>query len=163
MKKSSIDECGDFCRIIPGSSLNSNNCTLTFDSHGKTIGDIYGIALIIEDFLNSSTTSPLSSIPLQFLIEITNISNCLLKPQIYSNMNRSTTILVGQQFDFNLTITQGCSNRTIIDLMTVSPLNMIQTNLTYLNTENVWKVTQTWIPSQIQLGAHVYCVVATDK
>jgi hypothetical protein len=67
---SKLDECLDICGIIPGGTLNSDNCTLIFNSTGKTVGDYYAVALMVEDFLNASINTSLSSVPIQFLIEI---------------------------------------------------------------------------------------------
>ena len=42
----------------------------------------YTVAIQIEDFAYSTDTVPLSSIPLQFLVNSVNISNCTQEPVI---------------------------------------------------------------------------------
>jgi hypothetical protein len=119
--------------------------------------------LTIEDFSNTSTNTPLSSVPVQFLIEIVNASSCSLKPTISSNISNCTAIYVEDQFNFTLTISQGCPNTTITDFYTVAPLNMSRSNLTRNETSNIWNITQTWIPTVEQLGLQVYCAVALNR
>ena len=42
-------------------------CTITFKSGSPSI---WGIAIVIEDFLTKDSMTPLSKIPVQFLIEV---------------------------------------------------------------------------------------------
>lgn len=160
---SSLDECLDICGVLPGSTLHRDNCTLTFSATGKTVGDYYAVALMVEDFSNTSTNESLSSVPVQFLIEIVNLSSCSLKPIIATNLSNCTAIYVGSQFNFTSTITQGCPNTSIDDFYTVSPLNMFQSNLTRNGNNNTWTVIQSWTPTVDQVGLHIYCSVALDR
>ncbi len=118
---------------------------------------------MVEDFSVTSMNTSLSSVPVQFLIQIGNASSCLSKPTISSNMSDCTAIQVGVQFNFTLTITEGCPNTTIDDLYTTPPLYMDKNNLTRNETSNTWNITQTWIPTNEQLGSQVYCAVAIDR
>lgn len=43
---------------------------------------LYGYAVQIEDFLTATDTNPLSSIPLQFLIDVVEGNGCGEKPKI---------------------------------------------------------------------------------
>ncbi len=43
-------------------------CSLTYNG-GGSVG-LYAVALQIEDFIDSTSTTPLSSVPLQFLVEL---------------------------------------------------------------------------------------------
>ena len=60
------DECGTVCApsLPAGYSLFGNNCTLVFT---LTTTSYYAVALQIEDFYTSSATTPMSSVPIQFL------------------------------------------------------------------------------------------------
>jgi hypothetical protein len=72
----SNSECGDICSIHSSISVDSYNCTFTFDTKNAPLG-IYALALEIEDFMTSSSINAMSSVPVQFLIEVVNItSNC---------------------------------------------------------------------------------------
>lgn len=127
------------------------------------MGDYYAVALMAEDFSNTSTNLSLSSVPIQFLIQIVNVSSCSLKPIIRSNLSNCTAISVGSQLNFTLTIAQGCPNTTIDDFYAVSPLNMFQYNLTRNGSNNTWTVTQSWTPTSEQVGLQIYCSVALDR
>ena len=59
------DECGGACNGVPGAVLFPNNCTIVFTLTAPTW--YYAVALQIEDFFNSTITTPMSSVPLQFL------------------------------------------------------------------------------------------------
>ncbi|CAF0742776.1 unnamed protein product [Adineta steineri] len=162
-KTSKLDECGDVCGTILGSTLSSSTCTLTFNSTGKTVGIVYAAALMVEDFANASTNTSLSSVPIQFLIQIVGESLCSLKPTISLNLSDCMAIQVGIQFNFTVTIVQGCSNTSISELVTVSPLYMYKSNMTRVGSSDMWTVTQTWIPTNQQIGSQVYCAVAIDS
>lgn len=136
---------------------------MTFNSTGKTVGSFYAVALMVEDFSDTLIDTSLSSVPIQFLIEIGNASSCLSKPTIISSLSNCTAVQVGFQFNFTVTITQGCSNATIVELFITSPLYMYQNNLTQSGVNNTWNVTQTWIPTTEQLGSQIYCAVSMDR
>lgn len=59
------DECGSACApTLPSYNLIAENCTLVFTI---TVTDYYAVALQIEDFYSASSTTPMSSVPIQFL------------------------------------------------------------------------------------------------
>ena len=61
-----VDECGGVCSGLPPSTvLFSSNCTLVFTL--PTTSLYYACALQIEDYFNSSYSTPMSSVPIQFL------------------------------------------------------------------------------------------------
>ena len=61
-----------------------STCTLNYSYVYDTAG-YYGVAIQIEDFANSFSTTPLSSIPLQFLVEVfTSSSACASAPTFIS-------------------------------------------------------------------------------
>ena len=158
-----LNECADVCGSIVGSTLSNDNCTLTFDSTGKTVGDYYAVALMVEDFYTESSDVPFSSIPIQFLVKIVATPLCPLKPIIDSNLSSCTPIEIGVPFTFTLTITQGCNGTTIDDFFRMPPLNMYKSGITQIGSTNVWIVTETWIPTEEQIGSQVYCAIATDR
>jgi hypothetical protein len=148
--------------MAPGSTLE-NNCTVIFNSIGKNVGDYYAIAVMVEDFYNDTTTTPLSSVPIQFLVLIVNTIVCSSKPTISSTLPKCSSIQVGVEFNFTLTITQGCPGTTVDDVFTMPPLYMYKGSLTQVGTSNVWTITESWIPDALQLGSQVYCALATDR
>ena len=61
----SHDECANVCYGITGATLIGSNCTLVFTL--SSAGRYVAAALQIEDYYSSSSTKPMSSVPLQFL------------------------------------------------------------------------------------------------
>lgn len=70
--KNPTDECGGVCLAFTGAVLDQSKCELQYTAN-RTNG-WYAVAVQIEDFMPSDTTfqRPLSSIPLQFLVNINN-------------------------------------------------------------------------------------------
>ena len=159
---SQLDECGDVCQMAPGSTLDNDNCMLTFNSTGKTVGQYYAVTLMVEDFLDPNTYTPFSKVPIQFLIHIVASPACPLKPTISTNLSDCTAIQVGVSFSFTLTIDQGCPGTTLKDVFTMPPLYMYKQGIVSVSSTR-WTVTETWIPDQLQLGSQVFCAVATDR
>ena len=149
-----VNECGSACQSVPGGTIDANNCILTFNSFGTSLNGYYYVAAImVEDFINATSLVPLSSIPIQFLIQIVAAPICSLKPTINSTLSACTAIQVGVQFSFTLTVTTGCSGTTIVDVNTNPPLYMYKGVLTTVGTTNVWTIDETWIPTSNQLGS----------
>ena len=78
-----VDECGGICSGLPSSTvLTASNCTLSFTL--PTANLYYACALQIEDYYSSSSTSPMSSVPIQFLFYgyTASSSACSERPSI---------------------------------------------------------------------------------
>ncbi len=90
-----VDECGStgVCQpAIPGATLYGSNCTLVFTLATSQIGKYYAVALQIEDFYNTTTPTPMSSVPIQFLFyAVAAPTNCSVVPSIIGvRPNRGT-------------------------------------------------------------------------
>ena len=59
------------CRHSQSAFSSQEGCVLTYNGHGALDG-WYVIAVQIEDFATPNSTTPLSSVPLQFLIHTFN-------------------------------------------------------------------------------------------
>lgn len=161
-----MDECAGVCGTASGSTLDNYGCTLTFNSTGKTVGDYYPIALMVEDFYTASsypTYPPFSSIPLQFLIKIVSKPSCFIKPIINSSLSDCTAVTVGVAFTFTLKIYQGCINTNITDVFRIPPVNMYKSQINSSGSTNVSTMYEIWTPAADQIGSQVYCAVATDR
>lgn len=75
------DECGSVCApTLPSFTLFPDNCTLVFTIN---ITNYYAVALQIEDFYTSTSPTPMSSVPIQFLFYgITAPGGCSTAPVI---------------------------------------------------------------------------------
>ena len=73
--QSPLDECGSVCLDLPNAQLNSIDCIISWTpvlrpadiANGLTTST-YVVAITAEDFLNSTGTTPLSSVPHQMLV-----------------------------------------------------------------------------------------------
>ncbi|CAF1104328.1 unnamed protein product [Adineta ricciae] len=162
-KTSALDECGDVCGTILGSQLDRDNCVLSFNSTGKTVGDFFAVTLMVEDFPNATSNTSLSSVPIQFLIEIVASPLCVSKPMINLNLSQCVAIQVGMRYNFTVIIDQGCPNTSVIDLITVSPLYMSKSSPVQIGSNHQWSVSYTWIPTVEQIGPQIYCAMAIDS
>lgn len=75
----SQNECADICGLPPGVTINSNTCTLTFNTAALSSG-WYGITLVLEDFLTPSSTTPMSAVVVQFLAMVCGAGNSCPNP-----------------------------------------------------------------------------------
>ncbi|CAF1523943.1 unnamed protein product, partial [Adineta steineri] len=161
------NECLNTCppgSLPPGTTLSSS-CILTIT--GITVTDYYLIAIQVEDFISNTSTTPLSSVPLQFLVYVYATQNCTLKPLLTSNINDGTCqgVQVGATFTMTLIVTNRCgSSRTLNDIATVSFPIIIKSALVQ-NTTNtsLWSMQITWMPTVNQVGSQVFCAVASDS
>lgn len=79
-----VDECQGACMGLNGmSTLYGDNCTLQFNIPTNWTGWYFAIALQIEDYYDSTSTAPMSSVPIQFLfLAYTPSGSCTTRPQI---------------------------------------------------------------------------------
>ncbi|CAF3693657.1 unnamed protein product [Rotaria sp. Silwood1] len=160
-----VDECGGVC---PPGSLPSNtiiypNCTILII--GQIVGNWFAVALMVEDFINSTSTTSLSSVPVQFLVQVVQESSCPNPPTIIGTPSEQSCIAVvtGQIFTSQLIAINSCnSNVTIIDITILAFLGMIRGNITQLNT-TAYYVDLSWTPTVSQLGYQLMCAMAFNS
>ncbi|CAF1425146.1 unnamed protein product [Rotaria sordida] len=119
----------------------------------------------VEDFINSSSTTPLSSVPVQFLVQVVNSPACTIPPEIVGIPVEEACIpvKVGQTFNSQLIAINNCgSGVTIADIATLSFAGMAKGNIVKLNTTTYYK-TLSWTPTTSQLGFQVMCAMAFNS
>lgn len=119
----------------------------------------------VEDFINSSSTTPLSSVPVQFLVHVVAPPICTEPPKIIGDPKSGSCMLVqvGQTISFQLIATNQCgSNITIDDIATLSFSGMVQTTIIQMNSTIYYK-NLTWTPTTSQVGYQVMCAMAFDR
>ncbi|CAF4391641.1 unnamed protein product [Rotaria sp. Silwood2] len=114
--RQAIDECAGICYpdSLPKSTTLSD-CTITFK--GRKVGVWYAVAIQVEDFISTTSTTPMSSIPVQFLIYVQPQPSCLDKPIIFP-LTRCLEVKVGVVMKFNLSVMNLCNSNvaTIADI-----------------------------------------------
>ncbi|CAF4271077.1 unnamed protein product [Rotaria sp. Silwood2] len=173
-----VDECNDVCKslALPASTqLISGNNTCTLIVTLPSIG-YYAVAIQLEDFIASTTTS-LSSVPLQFLLlayDATNpTSTCTNIPVITSIPpdlplpGDTITVQVTVLYTAMVIAQSGCQNDTdtsITNFMTSSPPGMLKSNLPFALTSTSYAISLTWTPTMAQLGkTYMFCAEAVDS
>ncbi|CAF1215305.1 unnamed protein product, partial [Didymodactylos carnosus] len=100
---SGTSECGDAC---PPSSLPTGttltDCTITIT--GTVNNGYYAIAVMVEDYYNSSSTSPMSSVPVQFLLKVVTPTTCATDPYTYGILPDLSCTPAQVSVPFNTTI-----------------------------------------------------------
>ncbi|CAF4107906.1 unnamed protein product, partial [Rotaria sordida] len=158
------DECGDICNNLSGANLSASECTITWDavrrpydiSRSRTTST-YVVAIMVEDFVNTASTIPMSSVPLQILIFTYQPASgaCSTKPEIIGDRpNRACIgVLPGVQHSERIVASVDCAGDYINEFVTISPLYMTKTTIAPVSgTSNQWYITLTWTPTTDQIG-----------
>ncbi|CAF3486532.1 unnamed protein product [Rotaria sp. Silwood1] len=160
--RQAIDECADIC--YPGSMPNGttlSDCTITFTGHKAGIW--YAVAIQVEDFINETSTTPMSSVPVQFLIYVQPQPSCSNQP-IFFPLDRCLEVQVGVSISFNLSVMNLCNSSVakLADIIVSSEITgMTRGNLTTSSTNSsVSYVRFTWTPQINQIGYQQLCTVA---
>ncbi|CAF3555262.1 unnamed protein product [Rotaria sp. Silwood1] len=157
-----VDECADICTSTSTISLaNLSGCTLTFTATTSNVW--YAIALQVEDFINTTSTKPMSSVAIQFLIYVLATPTCTQAPVILP-LTDCLEIQVNVAVNFTLYAMNYCNRTKVIitDLIsTVSITGLSASNLvnSTTNTSLVY-VTFTWTPQINQIGSQQFCTLA---
>ena len=155
------------CSLCPPSY--AIQCELRYTGFGLSTGD-YAVALQVEDFMSSTDTTPLSSVPVQFIVRVRSFpsSSCSSKPELVGD-----TPLNGSYFEvpFNTSwsttivarVAGGSSATSITEFVTASPLGMRKSNLSQCENPREWQVNITWTPAESQFGPNIFCFAAMDN
>ena len=173
---------------LPKGDLQSSPCQLTY--YAETVG-YEGVALVIEDFDSNNET--LSSIPLQFLIEIlpeittvttttdasytggtaaipgsTPAPPCNSPPEYNGDWKLGACIGIASnttaQIKISAKIPCANSSTSIRDILTVSPAGMTRGVITQDPNDNDTYIMQLeWTPRPDQYGIHQLCITPEDN
>ncbi|CAF1123403.1 unnamed protein product [Didymodactylos carnosus] len=111
-------ECGQVCppASLPSGTQLFPNCT--FIITGLNNGDWYAATVEVEDFINSTSTTALSTVPVQFLINVVNSATCPHDPKIIGLPldQGCIPLYVGQTYATQLIALNSCTSYgTVID------------------------------------------------
>jgi hypothetical protein len=154
-------ECGDSCTIPQGVELDSIKCLLKFNLP-TSIG-YYGLRIQIEDFQNGNLSAPMSSIPLEFLVQSFTPENCTFnKPQFLPPTAQDETCIpipLGSTYNETIIVTTNYTS-VITEIQTVSPPGLLKSPLYSFG--NVTKyVNLTWTPTTS--GVKILCFVGITE
>ncbi|CAF0820992.1 unnamed protein product [Adineta steineri] len=158
------DECSGVCNGIPlATNLIQDNCTLVFSL--ANAGQYAAAALQIEDYYSSSSTTPMSSVPIQFLFYgyAAPTGSCTTPPAIIGN--RPNRACIGTPIGSNVTeyiiIQVYCPGHAIVDLVSGAPTGMKKSAIIN-SSPNVYEIILSWIPVADQYGPQSFCAGAID-
>ncbi|UJR24846.1 hypothetical protein I4U23_006215 [Adineta vaga] len=169
------NECDDICNNLIDANLSSTECTLTWyavrrpiDITRSFLSSTYVAAIMVEDFIDSTSTVPLSSVPLQMLIftYIPTPGACYSTPLITGDRpNRACIgVPINVTYTERIVATVYCAGDYIIEFITTSPLYMKKTAPARVSgTTNQWFITLTWTPIDDQKGPQVFCAAPIDQ
>ncbi len=120
----------------------------------------------VEDFINTTSTVPMSSVPVQFLIYVMANLSCTELP-VFLPLTNCFEVQVGTPVNLTLYVMNTC-NRTrsiITDIIdTVSINGMKISNLTNSTTNaSLSYVVLNWTPQSNQIGSQQFCAIAYTK
>lgn len=131
----------------------------------------YAVALQVEDFSSPTDTTPLSSVPVQFVIAIVSSNQlCSNQPELVgSTPQDGSCVVVPFSSCWSAVITvqipSNSSATSITDIITASPLGLRRSELVQTIPSNPmeWQINITWSPSQSQFGPNIFCFAALDN
>ncbi|VDI76155.1 Hypothetical predicted protein, partial [Mytilus galloprovincialis] len=156
-------ECDSVCKKLSYSVLNKEKCILTYNATGTT--GMYAVALQIEDFATEQALNALSSIPIQFLINVTvhnSTESCSIKP-VFENLHEINSVVeIPVHITYHQTII--AKGFRISEINVTSPKEMIKSELlSYGIAIDRWYVNVTWTPDEKDIGNHAVCFTAFDS
>ena len=129
------------------------------------------MALQIEDFASPTDTTPLSSIPLQFVVHVfTPMSTqpCSSRPELVGTTPQDgSSFCVSSLSSWSTAIIARLPNaddNNITNIVTASPFGMRKSELVpSSNNPGEWLVVVTWMPLTYQSGPNIFCYSALDN
>jgi hypothetical protein len=120
----------------------------------------------VEDFINDTSMTPMSSVPVQFLIYVLPQPSCSNLPVIIP-VTGCLEVQAGVSMTYNLSAMNLCSPSVSIvtDIVVSSAITgMVESSLTNSTTNtSLSYVTFTWTPLASQVGSQQLCTVAYTR
>ena len=159
-------ECTGICNGIPGATLDSQTCTISYTANQGT--GYKPVALAIEDFVTASSSTPLSKVVLQFLVFVfTSSQSCSAKPVFVSPTLAGgvcVAVAPGATFSTQLRADTQSSSATITDFVTVSPSGTNKGSVYQIQNTNHYYMDISWTPSAAQQDqSHAFCFTAQNS
>ncbi|XP_052282614.1 uncharacterized protein LOC127879671 isoform X1 [Dreissena polymorpha] len=161
------EESAGVYRSFPNAVLDESNCSITYAANYQL--GWYPVAIQIEDFTLNSPNSPLSSIPLQFLVSVEdknascNVTEKERPKFVNFTLPDKACIGVMTDTDFLSDIyIQSGSNSSISEVNTVSPIGLVKSSLQRSNQTGHWHISVQWNPNTSNSINNVFCFTAVD-
>ena len=124
------------------------------------------LILQVEDFISTTSTSPMSSVPVQFLINVLPTPSCTQAP-VFIPLTGCLEVQVNVPVSFTLYIMNYCNKTTSVvntffPTQTINFMNISNLINSTTNTSLVY-VTLLWTPQISQIGSRDFCATAYTK
>ncbi|CAF1146267.1 unnamed protein product [Didymodactylos carnosus] len=159
-------ECGSTSACPPGSLPSVTTliapCSVQITTT-SSVGTYFALSLMVEDYYDNSSTTPMSAVPIQFLVKVVDTTACA-RPEVIGVPGKLSClpIQVGTPFITQIIAINYCPTTTnITEISTLSIPGMNKSAL-IRNDSSTYYRTLTWIPTYDQVGPQVVCAVAVD-
>ncbi|XP_062587636.1 uncharacterized protein LOC134249283 [Saccostrea cucullata] len=164
--ESSKSECAGVCRSFPNSFLDEKRCEISYIAKYRT--GWYAVAIQIEDFSPLNSTHALSSVSLQFLVNVFSSDKpCQDKPKFIMPTRLDGAcvgIPINSTWTEQIIARSGADGVNITEITTVSPPGLTTSTLQkYAMSGREWYVNVTWTPTPSQAGEKTFCYTASDS
>ncbi|CAF1283628.1 unnamed protein product [Didymodactylos carnosus] len=163
-------ECKDVCypTNIPANTTvsNTDGCFITITP--LSVSDWYCAPLQVEDFYTSTSSSSLSSVPVQFLINVYTMPTYTV-PVMNSTDSACIGVQVGVQWSTTLDVYQAggtLTSRSIstIDVQQTFTPGVTEGSIIQATTDHsLYTESLSWTPQQADVGPQIVCAVARDS
>ena len=119
----------------------------------------------MEDFIDPTTTVALSSVPVQFLVQVVAPYTCTEPPDIIGGSTGDSCISaqINETLSFQLIAKNNCgSSVTIVDIATLPFPGVTKSHLIKSSSKTYYK-NFTWTPTATEIGYQVLCAMAVDR
>jgi len=160
------DECKSICNAIPGATLNSVTCTITYNANSGT--GYKAVAVMVEDFIPGSS-KPLSSVAFQFLVLVVSSNKSCSDRPTFSFPTPSSGSLIsispGGTYTAQIRADSGPgTSYSTTEIQVAGPTGLKKGKLQPYDSVDDYYVSITWTPQINQIGiTHPFCFVAINS
>ncbi|XP_033106419.1 uncharacterized protein LOC117108507 [Anneissia japonica] len=158
-------ECGSVCGGLPFALLEESTCTIRYEAKYQL--GWHAVAVMIEDFASPLSASPLSKIPLQFLVNVFSSNGlCSSAPEFVNPTPKDGACIGVPENDTYvqaIVVRSGGVGVGISAIETVSPLGFSKTGVSQVeNNDQLFYVNVTWTPTNQQQGENILCYIGEN-
>ncbi|KAL4240889.1 hypothetical protein ACF0H5_001671 [Mactra antiquata] len=146
--KHESNECGGVCNGLPGSILDGDQCTLSYNAVNNT--GWYAVAIQVEDFIDVNSHTPLSSIPVQFLVQVYSGNDSCVKSVVFIPPTPPDDACIGVSYNTSwesAIVTRVANENSTLSIKTISPLGMTKSGHYKISSVD-WRMNISWSPDR---------------
>ncbi|XP_064637828.1 uncharacterized protein LOC135494016 [Lineus longissimus] len=157
-------ECASVCHRYQGKLLETE-CKLVWTATTVSSNSYIPVALQVEDFESVDSATALSSIPVQFLIQVVKSAEPCSSGPVFIPPTRYDGSCIGVAYGTTLNETilvdVGADDNTVTEVQTQSPRDLMR-HLWQAGPQ-LWALTYTWLATKGDTEPKIFCFKAVDK